>query len=257
MYMSDNKDNINHEQLKATVTKLYQDIEVPEPSNWHRVHTEIIKHTKRKKRIQSLKQICSIAAAALVISVLINGNYTNVSAQFSAFVKVVKDEVTYIIMGKPNRSTPDAVTRQPNNSNLLNTDKYQNKRLEDNLLKLNFTPILPKYLPFDFELQQSTVNMIDSNGTKYDNLTVIFNNQVDDFIYVDYRNLEDIDFVSSESIKEYLSFNEFVLNGFHAIYFETSNGDIGVEWITNNNIKISLYSKIDKEEILKVAESIR
>lgn len=254
--MSDNKDNINHEQLKATVTKLYQDIEVPEPSNWDKVHTEIIKHNKRKKRMQSLKQICSVAAAALVISVLVNGNYSNVSAQFSAFVKVVKDEVTYIIMGKPNRSNHDAVTRQPNNNDLLNTDKYQNKKLEDNLLKLSFTPILPSYVPIDFEIQQSIVGIIDKNS-RYNNLTIAFNNPDEEFIYIDYRNLNSIDFISSEAQMDYLSVNEFVLNGSHALYYESTNGDSGIEWITNDNIRISLYSRINKQELIKVAESIR
>lgn len=242
--------NLSDEQLKQLIEQSKANIEVPEPTNWEQVHAEVLKQVKKKRRWLTLKQIASISAAAVLISFFINNNSaTEVSAQFTNFFKVLKNEATLIFLSEArdqeNGANKSSLSEGEGSAILIN-----NEEIKLALNELEYTPAFPKYLPNGYDVDQ--VYLEDTDLDK--SLSIILINDSDKFISISFRRFEDQYTLIRDPNLAQSSYQDHNIGKYVGIMVETKKNGYTVDWFDDKNIKTTIRTNLDKFEIVKILD---
>lgn len=246
-----NQNNLNDEQLKQLIAEAKSSIEIPEPTNWDQVHTEILKQSTKKKRWLTIKQIASISAAAVLISFFISNNSNEVSAQFTSFFKVLKNEATLIFLSE-SRDEGKSTHHSPNFDGDTNELFSSNEELQLALSKLEFTPPLPKFLPDGFKVDQ--VYALETESDK--SLAIYLLNDSDVFLSINYQQFVDQYTTVRDPNRTTSSFEDYPIGPYTGVLVSSDNNSYTVDWIDDNNIKTTIRTNIDRFELTLIISSL-
>ena len=250
-------DNMNVELVKAKLTEYKDDIHVPEPSNWEHVHAEIVKRTKKKTRISSIKKAMSIVAACIVLLLFVNTQNGSVSAGFKTFYKKISNQFVQIFMfdNSDNVDSEGALTAPPDPYDLTTDVKKgiitspQNNNVEESI---EVTPIQLNSIPEGFELVSSYITSSSDHTGQY----IFANDNNVQIIIIIEKYLEITKHILDININ-YSYYREDFINDNRAVIVTDLNGVTTIEWVDQNQHKYTIVSSYDREELFKLASTTK
>lgn len=249
-----------HEDFKKVVHDLYNDVEIPDAAGtWQKAQQQLQKRRRRIKWMNRIKVSAGIVVVSLFINLVLNLNMSVTYAGFSSLFKEAKEHVIQIFFQEPDKHENNAHAKTPppppDNVNETEPAAPEMTTLEDARAKVAFPIMTPEYLPQGFELD--IVRIFRENGNQYKNVYLEYVNDAGKIIKLSQRLVDDQSgAVKTEVAADAGEIKEIYVQGLPAALIIWPEGMHSLEWLTRENIKISISGELTERELLKFAESL-
>ncbi|WP_240418063.1 DUF4367 domain-containing protein [Paenibacillus periandrae] len=244
--------------IKKAVQDFYNDVDIPDASSsWRKVHDQLQKRRKKQARFTRMKIIAGIVAVSFLINIGLNIDVSVTYANVISLFREVEQHVVRVFFQYPNedQDRSSAKTRPPSVESTAEPSVPENATLEEATAKLAFPILNPTYIPKGFHLD--VVRIFRDASGQYNNVYLEYLSETKSIFKVSQRLVEP----QSASIKSDISkdagtIKEAVVQGYQAILVVIPEGFTVLEWLTKDNVKVSISGKLTENEILRFAESL-
>lgn len=254
---------MNEKQLKDDLKRIYDEIEIPEGlDSWQQVQAKLRKKIHRQKWLRRMKISAAIIFCSLAINFFMNDSIPATYSQFNTLVKKLHHSVIQVFHDEPNiKDHAGAKTPPPDESALSYEDRQfdyaqsEITALEDAMKKADFTVLVPSYVPKSYHLE--TVRMFPSSHEQYNNVYMEYVKDSGEFFKIIQQR------VAGESASLKTEFHidsgelqDIEIHGNPAILIVLMEGNVILEWMTKDNVKVYMSGSLAPEEIVKTAQSM-
>ncbi|AJS61165.1 DUF4367 domain-containing protein [Paenibacillus sp. IHBB 10380] len=247
------------QDMKELVTKLYNDIVIPNPTpSWNKVRIQLEQRRKRKKWLSRVKLVSGIVAASLLVNILVTGNMTTYAKVAGLFRDIQEQVIEIFFQNSTHEPNPtDAKTPPPVDSahSEPNTSSTEIITLEEANSKLSFPLLLPTYVPDSFRLDHTRISK-EADG-EYTSVYLGYVSDRGDSLKVTELELNEQTTIKMEVHAESGTIEEIQLGDNLAILVATPEGYTTLEWLSMDRLKITISGNISTEEIIKVGTSMQ
>lgn len=257
--MNENFEKVD-EQLQKAVKQFYDGIDVPEPSGWKEVHVQLQKRRKRKRWIRRTKISLAFVAVSLITTIFVTPNIPVTYAHVSSLFREIKENVIQIFFQKPNeqQENTEAKTLPPADTVASGPNQTvpEMLTLEQAKKKLAFSILLPAYVPESYRLDR--IRGFKEPNNQYRNIYLEYINDDGDIIKLSQRIIDDGAGTMKVDVHENAgTIKDTLINGNPGVLVILPEGDTDIEWISKDEIKISISGSLTEDEILKMAKSMQ
>lgn len=246
--------------LKEMVRNLYNDVEIPEAAgSWQKAQQQLHKRRRRIKWMNRAKVSIAIVVVSLFINIALNLNMSVTYAGFTSLFKEAKEHVIQIFFQDPDKEedTGHAKTPPPPDE-VYETEPTAPEitTLEEARAKVAFPILTPDIVPEGFNLD--IVRIFRESDNQYKNVYLEYVNEAGRIIKLSQRLVSD----QSGALKTEVATDAgeikdiFVLDK-PAVLIILPEGMHSLEWLNQENIKISISGELTERELLQFAESMK
>ncbi|SDF66398.1 protein of unknown function [Fontibacillus panacisegetis] len=254
-----NEPNEQDRIIQKALQDYYNRIEIPDAApSWEKVHVQMQKRRCKKKTLFRLKIVAAVIAAAFMIDLAATTNITKTYASMSSLFREAKDRVVEFFFAKEQHDTSAAKTVPPPSAEGEgeNPAVPEPTTLEDAKAKLAFPLLLPSYVPDHFSLE--VVRIFREASGQYHNVYLEYMNDNEDIFKISQRFIEPgSTHVKSDVSTDVGVIRKTMIGNSRGILVIVPEGFVTLEWLTEDQIKVSISGKLAETDVLEIAESLR
>ena len=246
--------NEQEKELRNALRKIYDDINIPDSTeSWNSVQQRL---KRRKKRLQWQRRM-RIGIAVVIISFAFNLVYNmSIPTAYSHIATLIKkwqEDVVEFFHERPSHSDRNALTSSPPGNRELSSssDMMHVDTLDEAQEIISFDLLTPYKIPKTFQLDAVRIFGVNEAQLEYVNM----NGEVLNIIQ---RKIEgeppDLKATMSADSGEY---KDVYINGVAAILMIPIEGNMNLEWLTEERILVRISGQLSEDVIVNLADSMK
>lgn len=255
----------NDELLQKWLKDVHQDVDIPDGTqSWLEVKARLDNIKKRRRWIKRFQIGALVACSSLLISFFMTADLPTAYSQFQGLVKKVQENLIDIFFEEPEshiEENPEARTSSPPPDNMVSTPPEGEGRVEDTSLeeargKVLFPMLSPTYIPAGYDLE--TVRIFQDSDGEYRTVFMEYVDGEGQMLQLNQHMIRENSSPEKTTINHASAIiKDTVINDYKAVLIIQSPDLIHLEWITADQIKLSIFGVLAEEEILSFAESLQ
>ncbi|GAA0363835.1 DUF4367 domain-containing protein [Bacillus horti] len=250
----------NDEELKSWLNSVHKDVDIPDNQKpWPNVKERLDKIKKRNRRIKRIKIITAIACMSLLISFALTADLPTAYSQFQGLVKKVQENIIDIFFDEEQQNIENIGAKTlppPPNIESTPTDglRSEDTSLEKAQQMLSFNLVVPTYIPDEYSLD--LVRIYQDTDGEYRTAFIEYVNDDGRIIQLSQRMLSENSTPETARFYENATIHDLQINENKAVMIVYDNNFVQIDWLTDDQIKFSLFGLLSESEILSIAESL-
>lgn len=239
--------------IKKMVEEDYHSIQVPDPTeSWNKMHPRLQKYGRKKIWANRLKIAFAVVILAFVVDTATNADIPKTYAHVSTLFRDMKDRVAEYFFNRTNdQGKAEALTIPPPADTEAMAEIPKETTLAEAKEKLIFPLLQPDFLPNTFTL--NTVRVYQESG-QYNHVYLEYVNDSGEIfklveMYIGKSEVRSTLSLDAGQIKEkYIGKDPAVLMLMPEMTY--------LEWVSDD-VKVTISGKLNEQEIIQIAESLR
>ncbi|WP_438349446.1 DUF4367 domain-containing protein [Paenibacillus sp. FA6] len=247
------------EDLKKALQRIHYNIEIPDSTtSWMKVQKRLQKKKRRRQWKQRLKISAAIVAGSFIVSILVNTTTPTAYSQLASLFKRIQSDVVVIFHENPDQNPLGAKTVSPDDSKNGQASGGQmiETTLEEAIQIASFQLLVPSDIPQDF--QMDIVRLFRSSEGEFNNIQMEYANTNGEIINIVERAIVGkAAAIKTEMALDSGNYKDVTIQGNAAILIIENEGNVSLEWLTQDRIRILITGSISEPDILKLANSLK
>jgi hypothetical protein len=257
--MKNNHEKKEDDPLQTLLQRAHRSIDIPDGKpSWLNVEARINKKHRQKQWMRKLKVSVLLLAGSTVISLAVTADLPKAYSQFTGLMRSVQHNMVDIFFQPDQRATsmpsaktspPPAAGNTPEGLIPVDTD------LSDAKAKLDFALALPDYVPKGYTLD--IVRIYKDADNVYRSAFMEYVNEEGRIIQLNQRLVRDGSAPELSSIHTDAAIIEDIrIHGNKAVMVTYENDYKQLEWLSSEQVRLTLFGLLPESEIRKMAESL-
>lgn len=250
--------NEQDREIQRALQDDYHRIKVPDPTpSWEKVRIQL-KQRRRLRKIRSrVILVAGVITTALVINAISTVNISKTYAHMSSLVREVKEYLVEFFFTREEFDASAANTIQPIEGAAAESSALlEETTLEVAQTKMTFSLRIPKFMPDGYVLD--VVRIFQEEDGQYRNAYL-------EYVTSDYQDIVKISqhlieprstHVKSDVASGSGIVQEVWIDSRPGVLVIVPEGFVTLEWLTAEDIKVSISGKLTETEVIQVAESL-